>query len=202
VDFEVVTWHLELTDALELQPVRTTRADFEIRRAEHRVPELNRFFYTAVGGDWYWIDRLSWSYDQWRAWLERSELETWIAYLQHTPAGYFELEMQEQATVEIAYIGLLPEFVGHGLGGALLTRAIERGFAIGARRVWCHTCSLDHPAALSNYRARGMRVFRQEIVRKELPERSPGPWPGARGATREREQESTGRRRAASQAHS
>ena len=84
--------------------------------------------------------------------------------------------------VEIAYFGLLPQFIGKGLGGWLLTRAIERGWELGASRVWVHTCSLDGPGALSNYQARGLTLFKTETAAQELAEQPPGPWPGARGS--------------------
>ena len=79
---------------MDLRPSRPAAADFRVEQARVRCPELNHFFYTAVGGDWYWIDRLEWTYDQWRAWLDRPDLETWIGYFEGTPAGYFELERQ------------------------------------------------------------------------------------------------------------
>jgi GNAT superfamily N-acetyltransferase len=151
-----------------------------IRQARLPCPELNRFLYTAVGGDWYWTDRLPWTYAQWRAWVEQPTLETWVAYVSGTPAGYFELEAQAEGQVELAYFGLLPQFIGTGLGGSLLTVAIERAWNMGAVRVWVHTCTLDHPGALANYCARGFRVFREETHAQELPEHSPGAWPGAR----------------------
>jgi ribosomal protein S18 acetylase RimI-like enzyme len=184
-----VTWYLELPQAAAYRPARA-RPGFEVRRAEHPAPELSRFFYGAVGGDWYWTDRLAWTREAWQAWLDRAEVETWLGHLDGTPAGYFELEFQPERQVEIVYFGLLPGFAGRGLGGALLGGAIERALGAGATRVWCHTCSLDHPAALNNYRARGMRVYRQEVSRRRLPERSPGTWPGIRGT---REQAAAGR---------
>jgi GNAT superfamily N-acetyltransferase len=141
---------------------------------------LNRFFYTAVGGDWYWLERLTWSYERWRAYLDRPELETWYATVSGTPAGYFELEAQPEANVELAYFGLLPQFVGRGLGGELLSRAIERAWQMNARRVWVHTCNMDHPGALANYQARGFRIFKEVVEEEELPDKSPGPWPGAK----------------------
>jgi ribosomal protein S18 acetylase RimI-like enzyme len=95
------------------------------------------------------------------------------------PVGYYELEDIPSQGCEIAYFGVLPQWISQGLGGALLTHAIRRGFARGAARVWVHTCSLDHPTALAHYRARGFEVFKIEREDKELPERSPGPWPGA-----------------------
>jgi ribosomal protein S18 acetylase RimI-like enzyme len=177
---EVTTYYLEMTDPRELRPARTPAVEFEVRRAGVPVPELNRFLYTAVGGEWYWTDRLPWSYQQWLDYLSRPEVETWVGYVGGTPAGYFELETQPGGDVELAYFGLLPQFIGQGLGGALLTRAVERAWAAGARRVWVHTCTLDAPVALAAYKARGFRVYREETAAQEMAERPPGPWPGAR----------------------
>lgn len=174
----VTTYHLEMLDRADLRPGRS-RSDLDIRRAEIPLPELNRFLYTAVGGDWYWLSRLPWTYQHWLTYLDRPALETWVAYVAGSPAGYFELEAQPGANVEIVYFGLLPRFVGHGLGGTLLTAATERAWEMGAARVWVHTCTLDHPGALANYQRRGFRIFKEEVVTKELPPRSPGPWPDA-----------------------
>ena len=93
------------------------------------------------------------------------ELQTWIGYVRETPAGYFELDEQREngnKQVELAYFGLLPSFVGRGVGGALLTEAIRRAWALGPQRVWVHTCTLDHPAALPNYQKRGFRIYDQK----------------------------------------
>ena len=178
---DVTTYYLEMTDTQALCPKPLLRQDVDIQQARVPCPELNRFLYTAVGGDWYWLDRLPWTYEQWRAWVEQPSVETWVAYVAGTPAGYFELEAQSGDNVELAYFGLLPQFIGTGLGGYVLTVAIERAWRMGATRVWVHTCTLDHPGALANYCARGFRVFREETHAQELPDRSPGPWPGARG---------------------
>jgi len=177
---QVTTYHLEMLDPAQLRPARRGALDMQLRRAEIPCPELNRFLYAAVGGEWYWIDRLSWSYDRWMAYLERPELETWVAYISGTPAGYYELERQPEDNIELVYFGLLPQFVGQGLGGTLLTSAARRAWAMGAARVWVHTCSLDGPHALANYQARGFRIFKEEVHEVALPEQAPGPWPGAR----------------------
>ncbi|HKQ60643.1 MAG TPA: GNAT family N-acetyltransferase [Candidatus Polarisedimenticolaceae bacterium] len=176
---KVVTSYFEMTGREQLRPARPATG-LSVLRAGTPCPELNRFLYTGVGGDWYWIDRLSWSHERWMEWLGREEVETWVGYREGNPVGYFELERQAAGDLELAYFGLLPQFIGRGLGGPLLTRAIERGFEAGARRVWVHTCSLDHPAARNNYLARGFRLYREEEEWKDLPEASPGPWPGAR----------------------
>jgi GNAT superfamily N-acetyltransferase len=183
VEVEVTTWSLEMTDPAELRPAPRPDLDVTLVHARRASPELGRFLYTAVGGPWYWIDRLSWTYQRWLEWLARPGIETWVAHVDGTPAGYFQLDGTTEGSVELAYFGLMPDVVGRGLGGWLLTRALERAWALGPRRVWVHTCSLDGHWALANYRARGMRVFHVETATQVLPEQPPGPWPGA-GSTR------------------
>src|SRR5690349_18024473 len=99
---------LEMRAPDQLRAARPTA--LEVRRAEVPSPELNRFFYTAVGGDWFWVEKLHWSYDEWRAFVDRPGFATWIGSVRGTPAGYFELEQQPDGAVEIAHFGLLPSF--------------------------------------------------------------------------------------------
>lgn len=167
-----------MTDPAALRPSLEVGPELELGQVKRVCPELNRFLYTAVGGNWYWTDRLPWSYRQWQSYLDRPELETWVGYVEGAPAGYFELERQPENQVEIAYFGLLPQCIGRGLGGLLLTCAIRRGWEMGAARIWVHTCTLDGPAALANYQARGLRIYSEERSEVELPDRPPGPWPG------------------------
>ncbi len=171
----VVVTYLQMLSPDQLHAAPTTQ--IELRQAEVACPELNRFLYTAVGGEWNWIDRLKWDYDQWQDYLDRAELTTWIAYQLGTPAGYFELERTARA-VEIRSFGLLTQFTGRGFGGDLLTRAIRAAWRLEPGRVWLHTCELDSPAALQNYRSRGFEVYKAEIEYARLPHRPPGPWPG------------------------
>lgn len=169
-----------MTDRGELRPAASSSAPpFHLVRAESPCPELNRFLYTAVGTDWWWYSRLPWNRARWLAYLDRSELETWVAYVSGTPAGYCELEHQSEGNVEIAYFGLVPQFIGKGLGAHLLTGAVTRAWDMGAQRVWVHTCDLDHPRGLSNYQARGFRIFRVESNVEQLPDQDLELWPGA-----------------------
>lgn len=104
------------------------------------------------------------------------------AYLEGTPAGYFEIDGSSGSEVEIAYFGCCRSSSAAALGGWPLTRALARAWELLPRRVWVHTCSIDGPNALANYGARGMRMFKVEKGFQELPPEPPGPWPGARPA--------------------
>jgi GNAT superfamily N-acetyltransferase len=151
-----------MTDPARLPAAPEPDPELEVRRAELPSPELSRMLYTAVGADWHWTDRLSWSWDRWHGWLARDELETWVGYVRGTPAGYFELERQGDA-VEIASFGLLPAFIGRGLGTRLLDFALRRAWALAPSRVWVHTCSLDGPAALRTYQGRGLEIYDERV---------------------------------------
>ena len=176
----VTTYSLQMTDPSQLRPSRHDGTGVDLERVGVLMPEYNRFFYTAIGCDWYWIDRLSWDYVRWVQWLDRSEIETWVAYVQGAPAGYYELEQQADKSVEIAYFGLMNQFIGQGLGGYLLSNAIRCAWQMpDAKRVWVHTCTLDHPNALAAYKARGLQIYREETHEQELPKQPVGPWPNA-----------------------
>ena len=131
------------------------------RKLEEDLGGLD-FVYQEVGAAWQWTDRLPWSENDWQAYAERAGLETWVGYVSGTPAGYFELARRDEGQVEIAMFGVLPSFTGRGVGGAMLTAAMRRAWEEGTQRVWLHTETADHPHALGNYQARGMKIFRTE----------------------------------------
>ncbi|MFN8640440.1 MAG: GNAT family N-acetyltransferase [Candidatus Binatia bacterium] len=174
----VVTHHLEMTDPAQLRPAQPSRDAYAWQAVARPDPELAHFLYRSVGGEWYWLNRLSWSRAQWTAHVARSALSLWVGAVGGAPAGYAEMETQAGGAVEILYFGVRPAWIGRGLGGALLTEAVRSAWGLGARRVWLHTCTLDHPAALAHYQARGFRVFKVEEGDEDVPERSPGYWGG------------------------
>lgn len=125
---------------------------------------VSRDLYARVGGPWSWVDRAEWSDEQWRAWTDRQAHHLWVLRVGEDIPGYVELEQGAAGSVEIAYFGLVPGWAGRGLGGWLLTHALTEAWALpGTQRVWVHTCELDSPAALANYRARGMREFARSV---------------------------------------
>ncbi len=157
----VTVWYLEQTDPSQLQRV-TDPGGIDIREARVKQFRANRFLYELVGAAWEWVDKLSWSDQQWLDYAERDALRTWIATVDGSPAGYFELEKREDGSVEVCYFGLAEAFIGKGFGGFLLSRALEEAWAWDAQRVTVNTCSLDHPGALANYQARGFVIYRTE----------------------------------------
>jgi GNAT superfamily N-acetyltransferase len=176
---EVTTYYLEMRSPQELRPKRLALEGLLLMKAEIPSAELQHFLYRSVGGNWYWYEKADWTYRQWLEYALNPHLHTWVAYLKGTPAGYFQLEVQPEGNIEIVYFGLLEQFSGMGLGGYLLTCALEEAWRLGAKRVWVHTCSLDSPAALANYQARGMQLYKIETAWLEIPDRTPGLWQGA-----------------------
>jgi ribosomal protein S18 acetylase RimI-like enzyme len=167
---EVTTWYLEMTDPAQLAPAPEPDPDLEVRRLEPPSPEKARSLYEAVGGDWTWTDRLGWGEERWRRYIERPELETWVALVRGEHAGYAELEHAGDA-VELTSFGLLPGFIGRGYGPRLLHAAVRRAWERGPRRVWLHTCTLDSPAALPTYRRAGFVLYDERTAPAELPRR-------------------------------
>ena len=159
---DVTRTYLEMTSPADLRPARSEDAAVRVERVEACPASFYRYLYAEVGRAYRWVDRLAWSDEEIRAHLADPAVSLWLLSVRAAPAGYFELKAGADGAVEIAYFGLLPEFIGRGYGKHLLTEAADRAWSSGARRVWLHTCSLDDPAALPNYRARGFRPFREE----------------------------------------
>src|SRR5215471_11289595 len=168
----LVTTYLEMRSREQLRPKRCADGRFQVREQKEPNWVFNRDLYFAVGEQWHWIDKRSWTDEQWKEYSVAPELRTFAAYYGDSLAGYYELRSGSEpdgrdAAVEIAYFGLLPELIGRGLGGALLTSAIEEAWRMSPKRVWVHTCTLDHPQALANYQARGMVVYKFEESGRE-----------------------------------
>jgi RimJ/RimL family protein N-acetyltransferase len=166
---------LEMLDPSWLTPARTPSEATRLSRTTEDVAAVSRDLYRLVGTPWWWVDRLSWTDQQWQEWVDRQGHELWtltVAGADGTGqrAGYFELVPGPAGDVLLAYFGLVPGFEGRGLGGHLLTAALRRAWELpGTSRVWVHTCDLDGPAAMPNYLARGLRVFTTWTEHRMVP---------------------------------
>jgi len=165
---EVTRTYLEMLDPSALRAARNDDPRIRVELLSECSPSFFRYLYVEVGRNYHWIDRLPWTDEDITAHLNLPEVSLWLMTEAGVNAGYFELRRCEDGSVEVAYFGLLPEFIGRGLGKHLLTRAVEQAWADGANRVWLHTCTLDDPAAMPNYLKRGFRAFKTEEYSVEL----------------------------------
>ena len=128
--------------------------------------QLNKFFYKNIGKKHKWVDRLIWDEQRWIDYVSSQKVKTYVLKNKDDLVGFFELIFHyEKNEVEIAYFGILEEYQNKKLGSYLLSQAIKKSFNKNVNRVWLHTCSLDHKNALNNYVARGMKIFKTEIVK-------------------------------------
>ena len=162
---EVQRNYLEINSIQNLNMVIEPDGDYSLSLLEPINFQLNKFFYKNVGKKHKWIDRLIWTETQWIDYVSNKNVKTYVFKFKDNLAGFFELISHgEKKEVEIAYFGLLEEFQNKKLGSYLLYQAIQKSFKGNIIRVWVHTCSLDHKNALNNYIARGMKIFKTEIV--------------------------------------
>jgi GNAT superfamily N-acetyltransferase len=170
---EVTRTYLEMRDAAALRPATRPDPRARVERVEECPASFFRYLYREVGRRYHWVDHLGWTDEQIRARLADPAVSLHLVTVAGSPAGYFELERHGDGSVEIAYFGLLPEFLGRGLGKWLLTEAVRTAWLSGPDRVWLHTCTLDDPAALPNYLARGFQPVRTETYTADLRENEP-----------------------------
>ncbi|MGH9162960.1 MAG: prephenate dehydrogenase/arogenate dehydrogenase family protein [Vicinamibacteraceae bacterium] len=163
-------FYLEMTSPDALTPAELSDASACVEQARETPPSFYRYLYREVGRPYHWRERYDWDDEEIRRHLTQPGLELWVLRVGGAPAGFFELRAADDGSSEIAYFGLLDEFIGRGYGKGLLTAAAKTAWAAGARRVWLHTCSLDHPAALHNYFGRGFTLYHQEEYETWLPE--------------------------------
>lgn len=167
---DVERTYLELRDRDALSGGGAPAGDVTVAREARCAVDTYRALYAGVGRECGWVDRLAWSDEELAAHLARPEVGVWLLREGDRVGGYFELLAHADGSVEIAYFGLLADFHGRGLGKHLLTRAVEEAWTLGASRVWLHTCTLDAPAALPNYVARGFTPYRTERYVAQLPD--------------------------------
>jgi prephenate dehydrogenase len=157
-----------------LTPAPWAETGWRLERVHSCPAAFYRFLYREVGRPWHWIDRLPWPDEHIRAHVANPAIEIWLLTHETVPAGFAELERAVDGSVEIVYFGLLPDFIGRRAGRPFLDAVLGRAWDGGTKRVWLHTCSLDHPRALANYTAAGFHVVREEAYTARLESVVPG----------------------------
>ena len=158
--------YLEIKSINELIEKNKPFNDLYLEKVNPPDFQLNKFFYKEIGKKHRWIDRLTWSDRNWSDYLNSSNVKTYVLKENEDLIGFFEqIFYNDKLECEIAYFGILEEYIGKKFGGYLLSEAIKKSFNFGSKRVWVHTCSLDHKHALKNYLSRGMKIYSTETAK-------------------------------------
>ena len=162
---KVNRYYLEINSLKNLNKVNSPNNNLVLEKVTPPNIELNKFFYKNIGKKHRWIDRLAWDNLKWISYLENENVSTFVLKINEDLIGYFEVILDKSIkSSEIAYFGILDNYLGKKYGGYLLSEAIKLCFELNSQRVWVHTCSLDHKNALQNYLKRGMKVFKEETI--------------------------------------
>ncbi len=156
---ETTVTYLEMLERPEAAALAPPSDGISITRAVCPTVSFYRYLYGTVGAPWHWVDRCRLGDDQLAAIIQDPRVETFVLYVRGVPAGYIELDFRRMPDAEIAYFGIMPEFIGRGLGPYLLRFGTDTAWDRGARRIWLHTCTLDHPRAVDTYVRAGFKIY-------------------------------------------
>jgi len=161
----IIRNYLEIKSLNQLSEIKKFGDNYSLNQVIPNDFQLNKFFYKQIGKNYQWVDRLIWTDKNWIEYVSSPNLFTFVLKNNDDIAGFFELMYhKDKLETEIAYFGLLKEYFGKKLGGYMLSEAIKKSFSYNVKRVWAHTCSLDHKNALKNYLSRGMKIYNTETV--------------------------------------
>jgi GNAT superfamily N-acetyltransferase len=164
---EVTVYYLEML-APSHNSVPAPREGLTVAHVPSPTVPYYRALYTAVGQDYHWLSRRKMPDEALAAILSDPLNELHVLHVDGTPAGFAELDRRRPHDIELVQFGLLPGFIGQGLGKWFLRWTIDRAWSYAPNRFWLHTCSLDHPAAVPNYTKAGFVLFKQEVIQREL----------------------------------
>jgi GNAT superfamily N-acetyltransferase len=161
---ETLVTFLEMTEPPTRAPLLPPSAGIEVRHAVRPTISFYRYLYDAIGEDWMWYERKLLGDAELAAIIHDPKVEVNVLWLDGVPAGLAELDRRDQPDVELAYFGIVPEFIGQGVGRFLLDWAIHHAWQPRPRRFWVHTCDLDHPRALGVYQKAGFRIYDRQTA--------------------------------------
>jgi ribosomal protein S18 acetylase RimI-like enzyme len=159
---ETVITYLEMKGPPPPRPPRQPAHKVALLGLHKPSARFYRYLYATVGEPWLWYERRAMTDDELLPLIRADGIEISVLYADGEPAGFFEMDYRDRQDVNLSYFGLVPHFIGHGLGSFLLGRAVEETWRRGARRLWVHTCTLDHPRALALYQKAGFVPYKQE----------------------------------------
>ena len=162
---KVQRYYLEINSIKNLSGITKSSDYYEVSLIDPPDFQLNKFFYKQIGQNHNWNDRLVWDNKRWMDYVSNPNVFTFVLKDNEDIAGFFELIYhKDKSEMEIAYFGLLKDYMSKKLGGYMLSEAIKISFSYKVKRLWVHTCSLDHENALKNYLSRGMKIYNTETI--------------------------------------
>ena len=168
-ELTITVTQLEMTARPVRQPPPPPLARHLLMRAEPATVSFYRYLYDTVGANWLWTDRREWGDDKLAARLNDERTGVYVLYVDGVPAGFGELFQADGEVTDLAYFGLIPEFIGRRLGPFMLWSLIDLAWARPIRRMTVDTCTLDHPKALAHYQRAGFTPYAQRVARKPDP---------------------------------
>ena len=162
-ELAAVVTYLEMRERPEIAPPSST---LDLLRLTNPTAERYRTLFRLVGSPWLWFSRLTLDDVELEAIVQHPQVELFAVQDGNgRDVGMLELDFREAGECELAFVGLIPELSGLGHGKWLLEEAVRRAWRDGVTRVHVHTCTLDHPAALSAYRRAGFTPFKRAVER-------------------------------------
>ena len=154
----LITTYLQMFAPPTAAP-RPLPANAAVGQAVRPTISFYRYLYNTVGEAYEWTDRRRMSDDKLASIIHDPKVEVHVLVVAGVPAGYVELDKRLFPEIELAYFGLIPEFVGRGYGLPFLQWGIAKAWQAHPTRFWVHTCNLDHPNALSVYQKAGFEIY-------------------------------------------
>jgi GNAT superfamily N-acetyltransferase len=164
---DVTIYYLEML-AHAKRSVLAPRNGLSVIHAQTPTVAYYRFLYNGVGKDYHWLYRGSLSDPDLAALIQNSLDEVHVLHVDGMPAGFAELDRRNNDEIELVQFGLMPGFIGQGLGKYFLQWTIDKAWSYEPKRFWLHTCTLDHPVALPNYLKAGFILYKEEAVQREI----------------------------------
>lgn len=164
---DVTVYYLEMLRP-SFRVIPAPREGLSVLHVRTPAVEDYRALYNAVGHDFHWLSRRKLSDADLAAIIHNPLDELHVLHVAGEPAGFAELDRRQPNEIELVQFGLTRDFIGQGLGKWFLQWTIDQAWSYQPRRLWLHTCTLDHPAALPNYRKAGFVFFKEEKIRREL----------------------------------
>jgi len=165
---EVTRYYLKIESLHNFKDFYEKKEDFTILKEKNLDIGFVKFLYKEIGKDFYWRDRLIWSDQDWFNLISRLDYQLYTLRILNDLAGYYEVLSDIEKNFEISYFGIFRQYFGKKIGSYLLSHAIKNLFNQGAKKIWVHTCTLDHPNALNNYLSRGMEIYKEEKIKIEF----------------------------------